>query len=104
MEGQVLPLGRLGRADRPAMDAGRPDADEQPSVEPGVTRRQRATTSIGVQDHGRQMVPEGTGCLVVSEVVIGRADDCGRRRSARVVENDADGMAHARTQPAHAVP
>src|SRR6266702_3098802 len=51
IERHVLEFRRPRRADRPAVDAGGLDADEQPAVEAGVPSRDRAVTGNAVHIH-----------------------------------------------------
>jgi hypothetical protein len=51
VERHVLEFRRACRADRPAIDAGGLDADEQPPVETGIARRYRAVAGDAVHIH-----------------------------------------------------
>src|SRR6185295_17377554 len=52
----VLAPGGPRRADRPAIDARRDDADEKPPVEPRIAREPRPVTDPGVQRFHRVSV------------------------------------------------
>ena len=57
-EEEVLAQGRPGRTDGPAVDAGRPHADEEAAVEPGVPGSQSAIADLLVeQRHGAYPTP-----------------------------------------------
>ena len=51
-EAAVLAARQPHVADRPAVDPRRRHADEEPAVETGVVRRQRAVAGVGIERHG----------------------------------------------------
>ena len=64
-EEHVLALRRRGRAERPAIDAGRRDRNEQAAIEPTVPGFDRAVTGVIVHVHVRMMAHGAGGCLAV---------------------------------------
>ena len=60
-EGAAVAAGRAGRADRPAVHAGGPDADQEAAVEARVARRQRAPAGVGVELHAAPVYPGPRG-------------------------------------------
>ena len=55
IEGDVFPLGRARRADRPAVDAGRAHADKEASVKAGVARLNGAVAGVVIEVHAPYM-------------------------------------------------
>src|SRR5262252_7774962 len=50
-ENHILALGGSGRTDRPAVNPGRLNRHEQPTVEPGVARRENPVAGIMIHVH-----------------------------------------------------
>ena len=62
---QLACLRRLRRADRPAVDAGRRDADEEHAVEPRVAGRQRVVEPAAVLVHAHHHTASGPDRLAI---------------------------------------
>src|SRR4051812_36326339 len=70
IERDIFELRRARRADRPAVDSGGLDADEQSSVEAGVARRDCAVASGAVHIHHATILHGGAPVLPCAERTI----------------------------------
>ena len=68
-EAAVLEFGRARRADRPAVDAGGLDANEQPPIEAGIAGRNRAVAGGAVHIHHGNIVHCSTPVSRFSDIV-----------------------------------
>src|SRR3569623_476642 len=84
----VRALRRARRADRPAVDAGRGHADEEPAVEPRVARQPRALAGPAIELHLLDATPAARRCWSESDLDrSSRAIRCGGRvRSVRAAQ------------------
>src|SRR5262249_24118323 len=80
----VLALRRGRRADRSAVNPGRPYGDEQPSVETGIAGFHGAKAGIVVHIH-RKMIPHAAPIVSrfsdLEDVTFARASNCAQQRT-----------------------
>ena len=69
VEDDILAPRRPRRADRPAIDAGRPDAGEEAAVEAGIARRDRPIAGVEIEIHAERLVCPGREVSPFSDIV-----------------------------------
>ncbi|HVC63184.1 MAG TPA: hypothetical protein VND19_22825 [Acetobacteraceae bacterium] len=67
-ESDVFALGRGCRAERPAIDPGRRDGDEQAAIEPMVSRFNRAVAGVVVHVHAPMIAHAATAVSRFSDL------------------------------------
>ena len=70
IESDVFAPRRPRRADRPAVDAGRPDTGEEAAIEAGVACRDRPIAGVEIEIHAERLVCPGREVSLFSDIVI----------------------------------
>ena len=65
IEADVLAPRRPRRADRPAIDAGRPDPGEEAAIKAGIPRRDRPVAGVEIETHGGETAPQRPESLAI---------------------------------------